>query len=57
MPLPKPELTEDKDAFIARCVSDATMVSEYPDTAQRYAICQAQWRDRADGKGWPTISL
>lgn len=57
MPLPTPEPTEDKDAFIARCVANPTMVSEYPDAAQRYAVCQAQWSDRTDGKGWPVISL
>ncbi len=39
MPIPTPTTTEGKDEFIVRCMSDETMVTEYGDTAQRYAVC------------------
>ncbi len=45
MPLPKPEANEMQDAFISRCMGDATMVSEYEDQARRAAVCHTQWRD------------
>jgi hypothetical protein len=39
MPIPIPTSTEPKDEFIVRCMSDDKMVSEYPDSTQRYAVC------------------
>jgi hypothetical protein len=42
MPLPIPqEYVEDEtiDEFIQRCMRDDTMNEEYPDSAQRYAVC------------------
>jgi hypothetical protein len=39
MPIPIPTTTEGKDEFIVRCMSDETMVSEYTETNQRYAVC------------------
>ena len=47
MPLPKPKEGEDKDKFINRCMVDKTMLSEFPDEKQRYAVCLAQWDERA----------
>ena len=46
MPLPTPTPEEEKNAFIARCMSDAKVQSEYPDAQQRIAVCIAQY----DGK-------
>jgi hypothetical protein len=43
MPLPTPTAEEEKNAFIARCMSDAKTQSEYPDTQQRIAVCIAQY--------------
>ncbi len=43
MPLPTPTTEEEKNAFIARCMSDAKTQSEYPDTQQRIAVCIAQY--------------
>jgi hypothetical protein len=43
MPIPAPQQNETKDEFIQRCMSDEAMLAEYPDEAQRYAICLAQW--------------
>ena len=44
MPLPKPTPTEEREQFIARCMRDETMKSEYPNNAQRLAVCAVQWR-------------
>jgi signal peptide peptidase SppA len=46
MPLPKPKKDEGHDDFINRCMGSDVMKKEYPDTDQRYAICQRQWADR-----------
>lgn len=39
MPIPTATTTEGKDEFIVRCMSDETMVAEYPEANQRYAVC------------------
>lgn len=46
MPIPTPSSGETQDEFIARCMDNSTMVSEYPDEEQRYAICQSAWDNR-----------
>jgi len=46
MPLPNPGNKESKDKFIQRCVSDPKVNKEYPDNAQRYAVCQTQWKKK-----------
>ena len=48
MPIPKPSPGEPGDDFLARCMGDETMVSEYPDQDQRYAICQGQLTQAKD---------
>jgi hypothetical protein len=61
MPIPTPQPGEKKDVFLAACMADPTMTTEYPDAPQRYAVCLAQWdKDRArkpfDAEpmsGWP----
>lgn len=42
MPLPKRNKDEDKDKFVARCMSSDAMKKEYPDNSQRVAICMSQ---------------
>lgn len=62
MPIPEPTPTQDKATFLAACMADDTMTSEYPDAAQRYAICLSQWTKRtgtpvtgpAPSTGWPS---
>lgn len=39
MPIPTPRTNESEDAFVIRCMIDTTMQSEYPSTAQRFAVC------------------
>jgi hypothetical protein len=56
VPIPKPEADETKDEFIARCLANPTMVNEYPDNGQRYAVCEASWDEQPRSGGWPTIN-
>lgn len=46
MPLIKPSKDEEQDAFIARCMSDEGMKTEYPDDKQRSAVCYSQWENK-----------
>jgi len=39
MPIPKKDRNEQKDAFVARCMGDEKMKTEYPDSKQRVAVC------------------
>ncbi len=48
MPIPKPKDGETKDEFMERCMGDEVMNDEYPDNAQRYAVCLAQWEKDDD---------
>lgn len=47
MPIPTPKQNEDKNAFIARCMSDEKMLNEFPEAAQRLAVCQTQLKENA----------
>lgn len=46
MPLPTPTPEEEKNAFIARCMSDAKTQEEFPDAQQRIAVCIAQYEQK-----------
>ena len=46
MPLAKPHKEEKKSAFISRCMSDMVMTNEFPNVAQRVAVCESQWKDK-----------
>ena len=43
MPIPNPKGDETRKQYVDRCMGDATMVGEYPDNKQRYAVCNVQW--------------
>ena len=45
MPLPTPSPSEDREAFIGRCMGNPTALADFPDESQRAAVCYAQWRD------------
>ena len=47
MPLPEPNQGETRDQFIDRCMADTAMVREFPDAAQRRAVCEQQARAQA----------
>lgn len=42
-PMPTPDADENRDEFLSRCMGDEEMVSEFSDTAQRYAVCISKW--------------
>ena len=46
MPLPKPRKGQTKEKWLESCMGNSTMVSDYPDSAQRYAVCNSQWERR-----------
>lgn len=46
MPLPKPNPDDTQQDFISRCMANPRMISEYPDSDQRLAVCYTQWRER-----------
>jgi hypothetical protein len=46
MPLPTPKAKEDQKDFINRCVTDDTMLKEYPRKDQRLAVCYTQWKNK-----------
>lgn len=39
MPIPKPQAGESQDDFISRCMANDTMVNDFSDESQRYAVC------------------
>jgi hypothetical protein len=54
MPLPKPTPKENKKEFVMRCMSDDTMVNEFPETDQRLAVCSTTYEENlkdANSKG------
>jgi hypothetical protein len=40
-PIPSPDKGEDEQTYIARCNKE--LYDEYPDDAQRNAICYSKW--------------
>lgn len=51
MPIPKPEPQEERAEFLGRCFNEPLMEEEYPDTAQRYAVCVAAWESVEEKAG------
>lgn len=45
MPIPKPNPNEEKKEFVMRCMSNDTMVKEFPDTDQRLAVCSSTYEE------------
>lgn len=43
MPIPQPSVGEKEKDFIVRCMGNQTMIEEYRNESQRYAVCSAQW--------------
>jgi hypothetical protein len=43
MPIPKPKTKETQKEFVKRCMSNEVMITEYPDTKQRFEICYTQY--------------
>ena len=47
MPVPSPKKNEKTEEFISRCMGDDTMVKDFEDNKQRYAICIRQTKEGA----------
>lgn len=45
MPIPKPNLNEEKKEFVMRCMGDDTMIKEFPNTDQRLAVCSTTYEE------------
>jgi len=48
--MPKPVPSDTQEMFNSRCMSNSTMVAEYPDKKQRFAVCQSLWENKGDKK-------
>ncbi len=46
MPIPKPRKNEKEDKFIGDCMGDPTLMKDFPNQKQRYAVCKTTF-DRA----------
>lgn len=62
MPIPKPTPTQSKQAFLSSCMADEVMVADFPDEAQRYAVCIGAWDGDRGAKtltvdGWPIVPM
>jgi len=53
MPIPSPRKGEAQDKFIARCMGDGLMKTDYKDNKQRLAVCFSSWREVHGGKAPP----
>lgn len=45
--MPMPNMGENSDQFMSRCMSDSQMMSEFTDQNQRYAVCQAKFDNKS----------
>ena len=43
--MPKPTPSETKDEFLTRCMGDEEALNDFPDEAQRYAVCNSKWEE------------
>jgi len=50
MPLPSPESGEGREAFLDRCAGSGVMNEEYPESKQRWAVCNSLWDRHSAGK-------
>lgn len=50
MPMPKPTTGQTRQEFLAICMADETMLSEFPESDQRTAVCIRQYENPTDMK-------
>ncbi|MBU1621735.1 MAG: hypothetical protein KJ604_19955, partial [Gammaproteobacteria bacterium] len=43
-----PGPTETRERWLERCMGDEEAVADFPDTRQRYAVCNSKWRAREE---------
>lgn len=44
MPIPQPKAGQEQDEYISECMTNETMVNEFPEKDQRLAVCYAEWK-------------
>ena len=47
MPIPSPDGGESQDGFVARCMADKSVLTEYGDSDKRAAVCFGAWRKKS----------
>lgn len=50
MPLPTPSKGESEKSFVARCMANDVTNRDYPNNAQRAAVCYSQYRRKKKAK-------
>lgn len=55
--MPKPNQGESRDAFIERCMGDSEAASDFPNRAQRFAVCQSLWAERGNQEDKSDMSM
>lgn len=50
MPLPQPNENEKRNDFINKCMSDETMIQEYKNESQRFAVCNTEFSKNKNQK-------
>jgi len=43
MPIPTPNDGETEAEFVRRCMANDTMLEDFEDNGQRFAVCQSSW--------------
>lgn len=49
--MPKPRAGESRDDFLGRCMGDPEALADYPDNAQRFAVCNVFWDEKTKLEG------
>lgn len=44
MPLPSPKGGQNKGEFVSSCMSNETMIKEFPNEKQRAAVCYSKYK-------------
>jgi len=57
MPLPEKNDGETKEDFMERCMGNDTMNKEFPDSDQRYKVCESQYDKGSSGSGSALASV
>lgn len=55
--MPKPHQDESRTELLARCMGDDEAVADFPESDQRYAVCNSIWRERPKTMKHQAVSL
>jgi len=54
--MPAPKKGEKQNDFVSRCMSSEESKRSFPDTKQRVAFCNSQWRRKGKGAYWHILN-